>query len=67
MLNVMVCEPRISRVGLHRIKLSAHIQPNAAKPIGVRFTARMDNDPERPVKATEIKEMTHPSVVTSVS
>ena len=33
--------------------LSAHIQPNATKLIGCRFTVQVDNDPKHPAKATQ--------------
>ena len=36
-----------------RAILSAHIQPNASKLIGRRFTMQMDNDPKHTAKATK--------------
>ncbi|MCJ8739407.1 hypothetical protein PDJAM_G00046810 [Pangasius djambal] len=36
-----------------RALLSAHIQPNATKLIGRRFTVQVDNDPKHTAKATQ--------------
>ena len=38
---------------VYRAILSAHIQPNATKLIGRRFTVQVDNDPKHTAKATQ--------------
>lgn len=50
-----------SRMNLevYRAKLSASIQLNAAKVIGLRFTADMNNDPKHKAKTT--KDLQWPS------
>jgi len=41
---------------LYRAILSAQIQPNAAKLIGLRFILQMDNDPKHTAKATQVSQ-----------
>ena len=55
---------------VYRAILSSHIQPNATKLIGRRFTVQVDNDPKHTAKAThgffEGKEMEYSSMAKSV-